>query len=49
VATEELNPLVVVATLELKLPILEDKSDVVVATEELNTPILVETEELKVE
>jgi hypothetical protein len=39
VATLELNPLVVVATLELKLTILELKSDVVVATEELKLPI----------
>ena len=40
---------VVVAILELKLPIEELKSDVVVATLELNEPILVDTEELNVE
>jgi len=44
-----LVPRVVVATLELKLKILELNPDVVIATDELNAPILVEMEELNVE
>jgi hypothetical protein len=46
VATLELNPDVVVATLELKEPILELNPDVVVATEEDKLPIELDNEEL---
>jgi hypothetical protein len=49
VATLELKSDVVVATLELKEPILEDKPLVVVAIEPDNDPILVDILELNVE
>jgi hypothetical protein len=44
--TKELNVFVVVATLELKDPILELRSDVVVATEPDKPPILEDTEDV---